>query len=153
MERRLFKKPQLIFKNLTAKSWGTITVSNDKQLDHWLESMPAGTESCPYWYSVRLFSGTETSPGINKKPEYWLGICNVFLLPFLPIPMISDEIVIKLGDNLDAYNKLKDKFGSHLAHNIMMHTDDYFHKIIEKATVKFVESDINYNNDSIWSAY
>lgn len=153
MEQRLFKKPRLFCKNLTSKSWGTITVANDKQLDHWLESMPAGTESCPYWYSVRLFSGTETSPGIGKDQEYWLGICNVFLMPFLPIPMISEEIVIKLGDNLDLYNKLKNKHGSHFAHNIMMNTDDYFNKIIDKATVKFVSSKIKYNNDPIWSAY
>lgn len=153
MEKRLKKSISLKFKKLREKSWGTITVSKDKELDHWLESMPAGTESCPYWYSIRLFEGTETNPGFNKKPEYWLGICNVFLMPFLPIPIISDEIVIKLGDNLDGYNKLKSEGGSHLAHMIMMNKGKYFKKIINKATVKFVNSKIKYNNDEIWSAY
>jgi hypothetical protein len=115
--------------------------------------MPAGTESCPYWYSIRLFKGTETSPGSNKEPEYWLGICNVFLLPFFPIPMISDEVVIKLGDNLNYYNELKNRYGSHLAHNLMMDMNGHFKKIINKATVKFTDCDINYNNDAIWSTY
>ena len=153
MEKRLFKTPSLSVRKLKEKSWGTITVSMDEQLDHWLESMPAGTESCPYWYSVRLFKGTETSPGYNKQPEYWLGICNVFLLPFLPIPMISEEIVVKLGDNLDYYHKLKSEGGSHFAHMIMMDKAKYFSKIINKATVKFKNCDINYNNDEIWSTY
>ena len=151
MEKRLGKTLPLHIKQLKEKSWGTITVSMDTQIDHWLESMPAGTESCPYWYSVRVFKGTETSPGINKQPEYWLGICNVFLLPFLPIPVISEEIVVKLGDNLDVYNELKKNYGSHFAHNIMMDKGKHFHKIINKATVKFVNSDIKYRNDEIWS--
>lgn len=153
MERRILKSLPFCFRKLKAKHWGTITVSNDKQLDHWLESMPAGTQSCPYWYSVRLFKGTETSPGTGKKPEYWLGICNVFLMPFFPIPIISDEIVIKLGDNLDKYNDLKRSLGSHFADQIMYHKDKYFTKIIDKATVKFVNSDIKYRNDAIWSDY
>jgi hypothetical protein len=152
MERKLCKSLPLQFKRLKSKSWGTIAVSNDTQIEHRLESMPAGTESCPYWYSMRLFKGTETSPGINKEPEYWLGICNVFLAPIIPIPIISDEIVIKLGDNLDTYHKLQELYGSHIAHNIMMKKDKFFHKIIDKATVKFVNSDIKYNNDEIWSA-
>lgn len=153
MEKRLFKKPSLTLKKLKEESWGTIVVSNDSQVDHWLESMPAGTESCPYWYSVRLFKGTETSPGTNKQPEYWLGICNVFLLPFFPIPMISEEIVVKLGDNLDLYYKLKNDYGSHFAHRIMTDKKANFNKIINKATVKFINCDIKYNNDEIWSTY
>jgi hypothetical protein len=153
MERRLIKKPSFIFKALKEKSWGTITVSKDEQIEHWLESMPAGSETCPTWYSVRLFKGTETNPGHNKEPEYWLGICMVFLAPFLPIPIISDEIVIKLGDNLGLYNELYNKYGSHFAHEIMYDTGKHFHKIINKATVKFTECNIKYNNDSIWSAY
>lgn len=153
MERKLMKTPAFSFQKLKKKSWGTITVSNDNQLEHWLEAMPAGTQSCPYWYSVRLFKGTETKPGINKQPEYWLGICNVFLLPVLPIPVISDEIVIKLGDNLDKYNELQKTLGSHFAHRIMTDKDKYFTKIIDKATVKFENSDVKYNNDAIWSDY
>ena len=153
MEKRLGKSLSLGFRQLKEKSWGTITISNDEQIDRWLESMPAGTESCPYWYSARLFKGTETSPGINKKPEYWLGICNVFLMPFLPIPIISEEIVIKLGDNLDIYNELKSKYGSHLAHNIMINREKLFKKIINKATVKFTNCDIKYKNDEIYSNY
>lgn len=153
MKRKLMKTPSMSFKSLKAKSWGTITVSEDEQLEHWIEAMPAGTQSCPYWYSIRLFKGTETSPGINKKPEYWLGICNVFLLPILPIPVISDEIVVKLGDNLDKYKEIKEKNGSHFAYNIMTNKSKYFTKIIDKATVKFKKSDIKYKNDSIWSTY
>lgn len=147
------KTPSLFFKRLKSESWGTIIVSNDEELDSWLESMPAGEESCPNWYSVRLFKGTETSPGSGKNPEYWLGICNVFLFPILPIPFISGEIVIKLGDNLDYYNKLKNEHRTHLAHELMRYPNKYFTKIIDKATVKFKNSDINYNNDEIWSAY
>ena len=153
MEKRLCKTPSLSVRQLKEKSWGTIIVSGDEQIDHWLESMPAGTESCPYWYSVRLFKGTETSPGVGKEPEYWLGICNVFLMPFFPIPMISEEIVVKLGNNLDYYYELKNKGGSHFAHMIMMHKGDFFKKIINKATVKFSHCDIKYNNDEIWSTY
>lgn len=153
MERRLLKKPSFFLNKLKEKSWGTIIVSDDVQLEHWYEAMPAGSETCPNWYSVRLFKGTETHPGINKQPEYWLGICNVFLMPFLPIPMISDEIVVKLGDNLDYYNNLKSKFGSHFAYEIMYHTEAYFNKIINKATVNFNKNDVKYNNDSIWSVY
>lgn len=151
MDRRLLKTPSLAFKKLKEKSWGTIIVSDDKELDHWYEAMPAGTESCPSWYSVRLFQGTEISPGINKEPEYWLGICNVFLIPILPIPMIGEEIVIKLGDNLDLYYSLKNEFRTHFADKMMRFTYKYFNKIINKATVKFNNSDITYNNDEIWS--
>ena len=153
MERKLSKTLPLKFKQLKEKSWGTITVAGDTQLDHWLEAMPAGTESCPYWYSIRLFKGTEISPGTNKQPEYWLGICNVFLFPILPIPMISEEIVIKLGDNLDLFTELRKQLGSHFAHNIMMNKGAYFKKIINKATVNFIQTDIKYNNDEIWSTY
>lgn len=152
MRRIFFKTPSLAFKKLKEKSWGTIIV-DDEQLDHWYEAMPAGTESCPSWYSVRLFKGTEISPSINKKTEYWLGICNVFLLPIIPIPMISEEIVIKLGDNLDGYNALYNEHRNHIADELMRFSHKYFTKIINKATVKFKNSDITYNNDEIWSAY
>lgn len=151
MEKRLGKSFPLIFKQLKEKSWGTIEVAMDTQIERRLESMPAGTESCPYWYSMRLIEGMEVSPGINKTPEYWLGICNVFLAPIIPIPIIGDEIVIKLGENLDVYNELKKEYGSHIAHEIMMHKDRHFKKIINKATVKFKECDVNYKNDEIWS--
>lgn len=152
MSRNFLKSFPTFVKQFGKKSWGTITVAEDKQLDHWIEPMPAGTQSCPYWYSARLFKGTEISPGINKKPEYWLGICNVFLAPILPIPIIGDEIVIKLGDNLDLYDKLQQSY-AHLAHDIMMDKDKHFKKIIDKATVKFENCDIKYRNDAIWSAY
>ena len=153
MEKRFGKTLSFNLRQLKENSWGTIVVSNDTEIDHWLECMPAGTESCPYWYSIRLFKGTETQPGTNKQPEYWLGICNVALLPILPIPFISDEIVIKLGDNLNLYDELIKKYGSHFAHEIMMKRDKHFKKIINKATVKFKNNNIKYNNDEIWSAY
>lgn len=147
-----FKSPKLLFKKLKEKSWGTIVVSDDKEIDHWIEPMPAGTQSCPYWYSMRLFKGTETSPGLGKKPEYWLGICNVFLMPVLPIPIISDEIVIKLGETDEVFRQIQ-KQTNHPAYTIMNNKNKYAHKIINKATVKFTNSDIKYNNDAIWSVY
>lgn len=149
---RPLKSPSMILNALKAKSWGTITVSNDTEIDSWVELMPAGTQSCPYWYSMRLFKGTETSPGINKEPEYWLGICNVFLAPVLPIPIISDEIVIKLGKTDEAFRELQ-KRTNHPAHTIMSDKDKFATKIINKATVKFVNSDIKYKNDAIYSTY
>ena len=142
------KKPSL--STLKEKSWGTIIVSNDTEIDHWVQPMPAGTESCPSWYSMRLFKGTETSPGTNKTPEYWLGICNVFLAPILPIPIISDEIVIKLGDSDEKFRNILNST-NHAAHNLLTYTSKYADKIINKATVKFEDSDIKYNNDSIWT--
>ncbi len=151
-KRKPLKSPKLKMSKLKEESWGTIIVSNDQEIDHWVEPMPAGTESCPYWYSMRLFKGTETSPGINKKPEYWLGICNVALLPILPIPFISDEIVIKLGETDEVFRKIQEQT-NHPAHTIMGNPGKYAHKIINKATVKFKNSDINYNNDAIWSVY
>ena len=153
MEKRFGKSLSLCARQLKEKSWGTIIVSNDEQIDHWLEPMPAGTESCPNWYSVRLFKGTETSPGNNKQPEYWLGICNMALFPILPIPFIGDEIVVKLGDNLDYYHKLESECGFHFAHILMRNRNKYFNKIINKATVQFTNNDIKYNNDEIWSTY
>lgn len=149
---RHFKSPNLKMKQLKEKSWGTIIVSNDKEIDHWIEVMPAGTQSCPYWYSMRLFKGTETSPATGKKPEYWLGICNVFLMPVLPIPIISDEIIIKLGETDEVFRQVQKKT-NHPAHTIMTNKNKYAHKIINKATVKFKNSDITYNNDAIWSVY
>jgi hypothetical protein len=150
MEKRLLRSPSFFFKNLKEKSWGTIIV-DEEQIDHWYEAMPAGTESCPSWYSVRLFKGTEISPGVNKQPEYWLGICNVFLLPILPIPMIGEEIVIKLGDNLDYYNDLHNEHRTHIADELMRYPHKYFTKIINKATVKFKNINVTYNNDEIWA--
>lgn len=150
---RLFKSPKLKVKKLREESWGTITVSDDTEIDHWIETMPAGRESCPYWYSIRLFKGTETTPGArNKEPEYWLGICNVFLMPILPIPIISDEIVIKLGPTADAFWKLKETT-NHPGEKIMSDPSKFATKIINKATVKFTNCDINYNNDAIYSLY
>ena len=149
---KILKSPKLKVKQLKAKSWGTIIVSNDVEIDHWIESMPAGTESCPYWYSVRLFKGTETSPGINKEPEYWLGICNTCLLPVLPIPFISDEIVIKLGPTDEVFRNFKETT-HHPAEEIMRSPSKFANKIIDKATVKFTNCYINYNNDAIYSVY
>jgi hypothetical protein len=152
MEKRLLKTPSNAFKNFKEPSWGTIIV-DDEQIDHWYEAMPAGTESCPSWYSLRLFKGTEISPGSNKQPEYWLGICNVFLIPILPIPMIGEEIVIKLGDNLDYYNSLHNDYRNHIADELMRFPHKYFTKIINKATVEFKNTDVTYKNDEIWSTY
>lgn len=76
------KTPFMSFKSLKAKSWGTITVSEDEQLERWIKAMPAGTQSCPYWYSIRLFKGTETSPGVNKNQNIGLEYVIFFFCRF-----------------------------------------------------------------------
>lgn len=154
--RDLDKVIKLIIKKISYKfksnnHFGTILVSNDVQLGRWVEAMDAGEQSCPYWYSTRLFKGTEISPGINKKEEYWVGIRVTFLLPIIPIPVCSDEIVFKIGDSdnilYDCYCKYE-KF-----HSLIDHKDEYTHCIIEDATVEFSNTKVTYNNDQIWSSY
>ena len=131
--------------------FGTILVSNDTQIERWVESMDAGVKSCPYWYSTRLFKGTELSPGIDKKEEYWVGIRETFLAPVIPIPICSEEIVFKIGENDDIYRSCFNKYGKY--HTLLDHKEEYTHCIIEEADIRFVYSDVSYSNDQVWSSY
>jgi len=136
---------------LKGESWGTINVRNDEQIDRWIESMPAGTESCPYWYSTRLIRGNEVNALGEKETEYWVGIRCTFLAPFIPIPICSEEIVFKIGFTDEIFYNCKKKYGR--AYSLILNKDEYTHKIIDSATVKFKNIDVTYNNDEIWSSY
>lgn len=143
-------KAKVKSKSKNSEHWGTIKVSNDNQIDHSVEPMDAGTQSCPYWYSTRLFKGTEVSPGTGKEPEYWVGIRCTFLAPIIPIPICSDEKVFKIGKDDSVYKAALKKYGR--CHSLLDHRDEYAHRIIEEADVEFDKSDVSYSNDEIWAA-
>jgi len=138
-------------KNKSVSSFGTITVSNDTQIAHEVEPMDAGKQTCPTWYSTRLFKGTETSPGSGKSEEYWVGIRETFLAPVIPIPICADEKVFKIGKDDSIYHDSFKKYGRF--YSLLDHRDEYTHRIIEEADVEFVNSDVDYNDDEIWSSY
>lgn len=131
--------------------WGTIYVEQDTQLDHSVEPMDAGRESCPTWYSTRLFKGTETTGGISREPEYWVGIRETFLAPVIPIPICADEKVFKIGYSDSIYHDCYRKYGRF--HSLLDHRDEYGHRIIEEADVEFKNSNVSYSNDEIWTCY
>lgn len=151
----LLDLPKVIKKITTKKDpnshFGTIIVSNDTQIAHETEPMDAGKQTCPTWYSTRLFLGTETSPGTDKKPEYWVGIRETFLAPIIPIPICADEKVFKIGDTDTIYHDAFKRYGRF--YSLLEHRDEYAHRIIEEADVEFVNSDVSYSNDEIWSSY
>lgn len=132
-----------------AEFWGTIKVSFDTQIEHSVEPMDAGTQSCPSWYSTRLFKGTEISPGIGEKEKYWVGIRCTFLAPIIPIPICSDEKVFKLGPDRSVYDAAYNKYGR--CHSLLDHREEFTHRIIENADVEFINSDVSYSNDEVWS--
>lgn len=138
-------------KSLSADHWGKITVSDDVQIERSIEPMDGGTQSCPYWYSTRLFRGREISPGIDRPVEYWCGIRCTFLAPIIPIPICSDEKVFKLGETRDAYDAAYNKYGR--KHALLDHRDEYAHRVIEEADVEFVKADVSYDNDEIWDVH
>lgn len=138
-------------KEKAISSFGTIVVSNDIQLDHSVEPMDAGKQTCPTWYSTRLFKGTETSPGQYKTEEFWVGIRETFLAPIIPVPICADEKVFKIGFNDSIYHDCCKKYGRY--HSLLEHREEYTHRIIEEADVEFVNSDVSYSNDEIWSSY
>ena len=128
-----------------------IIVGHDKQIDHWVEAMKAGTESCPYWDSTRLFYGKEANFGWDEKGmEYWLGIRQTFLAPIIPIPICSYEVVYILGDSDKPFRDCMAKYGR--ARSFYDHAEEFgAKKIIDKSTVYFLNSDITYKNDPVWS--
>lgn len=130
--------------------WGTIRVDSDIQIAHETEPMDAGKQTCPTWYSTRLFKGTEVSD-YGKSPEYWVGIRETFLAPIIPIPICADEKVFKIGETDAIYNDSFKKYGRF--YSLLDHREEYTHRIIEEADVEFVISDVSYSNDEIWSSY
>lgn len=129
----------------------TIQVIEDEQLDHSVEAMEGHTESCPYWYSTRLFKGKENYPS-QKDPEYWVGIRCTFLMPVIPIPICSDEKVFKIGNTSDIYYDSYHRYGRF--YSLLLHYKDYsMNRIYSECTVYFNKEDITYKNDEVWSAY
>ena len=128
-----------------------IIVGHDKQIDSWVEPMAAGTESCPYWDSTRLFYGKEANFDWGEKNmEYWLGIRQTFLAPIIPIPICSYEEVYILGETDEAFRACMKKYGR--ARAFHDHAEEFgAKKIIDKTNVYFIDSDITYKKDPVWS--
>lgn len=133
------------------RHWGQIIVGHDKQIDHWVEPMAAGTQSCPYWDSTRLFYGKEANFGWDEKGmEYWLGIRQTFLAPIIPIPICSYEVVYILGESDKPFRDCMKKYGH--ARDFYDYAEEFgAEKIINKIDTFFIESDISYKNDPVWS--
>lgn len=128
-----------------------IIVGHDTQIDSWVEPMAAGTESCPYWDSVRLFHGKEANFDWGEKNmEYWLGIRQTFLAPIIPIPICSYEEVYILGESDKAFRDCMNKYGR--ARSFHDHAEEFgAKKIIDKTNIYFMQSEITYKNDPVWS--
>lgn len=133
------------------KHLSEIVVGHDTQIDSWVEPMAAGSESCPYWDSVRLFYGKEANFGWDEKGmEYWLGIRQTFLAPIIPIPICSYEEVYILGETDKAFRDCMAKYGR--ARSFHDHAEEFgAKKIIDKTNVYFVNSDVTYKKDPVWS--
>ena len=138
--------------NLTSPNHlSEIIVGHDKQIDSWVEPMAAGTESCPYWDSTRLFHGKEANFDWGEKNmEYWLGIRQTFLAPIIPIPICSYEEVYILGESDKPFRDCMKKYGK--ARAFHDHAEEFgAKKIIDKTNIYFVDSDVTYKNDPVWS--
>lgn len=133
------------------KHLSEIIVGHDKQIDSWVEPMKAGTESCPYWDSTRLFYGKEANFDWGEKNmEYWLGIRQTFLAPIIPIPICAYEVVYILGESDKPFRDCMNKYGR--ARSFHDHAEEFgAKKIIDKTNVYFIESDITYKKDPVWS--
>lgn len=133
------------------KHLSEIIVGHDKQIDKWIEPMAAGTESCPYWDCTRLFYGKEANFDWGEKNmEYWLGIRQTVLAPIIPIPICSYEEVYILGESDKPFRDCMNKYGK--ARAFHDHAEEFgANKIIDKTNIYFVESDISYKNDPVWS--
>lgn len=129
----------------------TINVINDKQIDSGVEPMDAGKQTCPTWYSTRIFYGNEKYPTDKSEAEYWYGCRETFLAPIIPIPICSEEVIIKLGNNMDAYHECFNKYGR--MHSMLDHKEEYSHLIIDECSIQFNNCDILYRNDPVYSVY
>lgn len=108
------------------------------------------TESCPYWYSTRLFWGREAVPGDHDYAEYYVGIRCTFLLPIIPIPICSDEKVFKIGFTTDIFDRAYREHNSRYYSLLLYYKDYNMHKIADDCTVYFHNEDITYKNDEVW---
>ncbi len=126
-----------------------IEIDNDKELFHSVETMPR-TESCPYWYSTRLYWGREAIPGDHDYAEYYVGIRCTFLLPIIPIPICSDEKVFKIGFTTDIFDRAYREHNSRYYSLLLYYKDYNMHKIADDCTVYFHNEDITYKNDEVW---
>ena len=128
-----------------------IIVGHDTQVDSWVEPMAVGTESAPYWDSTRLFYGKEANFDWNeKRMEYWLGIRQTVLAPIIPIPICSYEVVYILGESDKPFRDCMKKYGK--ARAFHDHAEEFgCKKIIDKTNIYFIESDITYKKDPVWS--
>lgn len=131
----------------------TVSVTNDTQIDSGVEPMDAGSQTCPTWYSTRIFKGYEEYPTDKRfrDPEYWYGCRETFLTPIIPIPICAEEIVIKLGNDKSAYDACFSKYGR--MHSMLDHKDEYSHVVWDECNVNFVKCDILYKNDPLLSVY
>jgi hypothetical protein len=128
-----------------------IIVGHDKQIDSWIEPMKAGTQSCPYWDSTRLFYGKEANFDYGEKPfEYFLGIRQTFLAPIIPIPICSYEVVYILGESDKPFRDCMNKYGN--ARTFYDCAEEFgAKKLYDKMNVYFIESDVTYKNDPVYS--
>jgi hypothetical protein len=150
--RKEAKKQLKLTKPLVSpKHYSEIIVGHDKQIDSWVEPMAAGTESCPYWDSTRLFYGKEANFDWGEKNmEYWLGIRQTVLAPIIPIPICSYEEVYILGESDKAFRNCMKKYGK--ARSFHDHAEEFgAKKIIDKINVYFIDSDVTYKKDPVWS--
>lgn len=133
------------------KHLGEIHVGHDHEVDYWVEPMSAGTQSCPYWDTTRLFYGREMNFSIDEKPmEYFLGIRQTFLAPIIPIPICSYEEVYILGTTDEAFRACKRKYGR--ARSFHDHAEEFGAvKIFDEMFTWFIESDKKYRDDPVWS--
>ena len=151
-ERKKIKKQINLNGALTSpKHLSEIIVGHDKQIDSWVEPMAAGTESCPYWDSTRLFYGKEANFDWGEKNmEYWLGIRQTFLAPIIPIPICSYEVVYILGESDKPFRDCMDKYGR--ARSFHDHAEEFGAvKIIDKTNVYFKDSGVTYKKDPVYS--
>lgn len=133
------------------KHLGEIHVGYDTEVDYWVEPMAAGTQSCPYWDTTRLFYGREMNFSIEEKPmEFFLGIRQTCLAPIIPIPICSYEEVYILGTSDEPFRACKKKYGR--ARCFHDHPEEFgATKIFDEMTTIFINCDKKYKNDPVYS--
>lgn len=126
-----------------------IEIDLDREVFSSVEVMPRA-ESCPYWYSTRLFCGIESYPGQHDYEEFYVGIRCTFLLPIIPIPICSDEKVFKIGFNTEIFDRCYREHNSRYYSLLLYYKDYGLEKIADNCTVHFNQTDITYKNDEVW---
>lgn len=134
-------------------SSANVSVSNDTQIDSGVEAFDGHSQTCPTWFSTRIFRGTEEYPSDKRsqEPEYWYGCRETFLAPILPIPICAGEIVVKLGHTLEVYQQAFSDHGR--MHSLYDYKENYSNLIWDDCTTYFRNCDITYKNDELRSCY